>query len=289
MKNKKSLYLFHIPKCGGMAINLMIYDKLNLNNLEWYPNKRPIINQSVSNIDFDNFIYIQGHLGTFPIGRTNNLDVACILRNPVDRSISNFSWLWMTETIQNKEEYKNLSSIETKLKYYLFEDEFYFSHRNIQTRFVCNEPDEIIYKYKLNPELLTPEEKQIAEKEKNELMKKNRSQNWYIKNEKTSLEFAKSQIDSFKILGITEKHNDFSEKIINWFEENHYIDVRGQNYYRQRQENVKLFQSYLEVEDKVFYSQDLKLMLSKKEIEKVESLNSLDMELHEYTRNKLGY
>lgn len=289
MHDNKSLYFLHIPKTGGMSISIMIHDQLRGNNIPWYPDQKPILNQSVSDIDFNEFAYIQGHLGTFPIGRVNNLDVACIIRNPVDRIISNFAWLWMTEVISEKEEYKNFNSIEDKLKHYLFEDEFYFPHRNLQARFVCNEPKAYIYKYLFEPESLTDEEKTLVEQEKNILLETNRTRNWYIGNENTSLEFAKSQIDSFQIVGVTDHHNDFSEKIMDWFLENHSIDARGMNYYRQKLEDVKLFESYLEVGDDVLYSADLKSMLSKKEIEDLEVFNDLDMELYRYTKNKLGY
>jgi hypothetical protein len=289
VKDKRTLYFLHIPKTGGMAMSLMMYDQLNANNIPWYPNKRSVLTDSISEIDFNEFVYIQSHLGTFPINRTSNLDVACLVRNPVDRQISNFGWLWMTEVIQEKEEYKDLNSIEAKLKYYLFEDDFYFPHRNLQTRAVCNEPKTYIYKYLFEPESLTDQERVLAEQEKNKLYETNRTRSWYLGNENTSLEFAKSQIDSFKIIGVTDHHNDFSEKIIDWFLENYSTDVRGMNYYRRKDDDVKLFESYLEVEDEVLYCKDLKAMLSEKEIKDIESFNDLDMDLYKYTKNKLGY
>ena len=271
-----------------MAVNYTIYKTLNQNNIPWYPSTRNIKDQSPHLNTFNDYAYIQGHLGTYPIGLVDNLDVAYICRNPVERSISNFAWLWMTNVIQNKEEYLDIKDISKKLKYYLFNDEFYFPHRNIQSRFICNKPSENIFKYMFDRESLTKRELEICELEK--IGHINQTQNWYIGDENTSIEYAKSQIDSFKIIGTTENHDQFVEKIIDWFQENYQVDSRAEDYQHRVETGNKINESKLNINDsETINTEDLKSMLSIEEIEKIEENNNLDMEIYLYVKNKLGY
>ena len=288
MINGRTLYLLHVPKCGGIAVNYTIYKTLNENGIPWYPATRSLEGQLLHRNNFNDYAYIQGHLGTYPIGLVDNLDVAYICRNPVDRSISNFAWLWMTNVIQSKEDYLDIEDISEKLKHYLFNDEFYFPHRNIQSRFICNKPSDNTFKYMFDREFLTQEELAACELEKNSHV--NKTQNWYIPDTNTSIEYAKSQIDSFNILGTTDNHDQFVEKVVDWFQENYQIDSRAEDYEYRIKTGIKINESKLNINDsETINTEDLKSMLSAKEIKKIETNNNLDMEIYLYVKSKLGY
>jgi hypothetical protein len=110
----KQLYFLHIPKTGGMNI----VAKIRLNST-----LDPFIGFNDSTIEeFSSSNFIVGHFGKTPITKNKDISVACILRNPIERSISNFihSYNVAPQNVKDNDTYKTIEKIEDKLRYYLF-------------------------------------------------------------------------------------------------------------------------------------------------------------------------
>jgi hypothetical protein len=235
----KQFYLLHIPKTGGTSVSLSISNYLNEAGLSFYPNKRPPHDPNL-----DSYAYIGAHMGRNPIELIPNLSVGCLLRDPILRSISNF--LWIKKTILD-EKYKDVISIEDKLRKYLFDDLDYMEHYNIQTRFICNkqlfsEP----FDYKIW------------------------SQNWYLENN-LDLNFAKSELDSFDIVGVQDNHRTFTLKVHDWFDKNYGFRVE---YNTDRHDLKSTNSNYL------------LSTLTKLEKQKILENNFKDYELYLYAKQK---
>lgn len=219
-------------------------------NLNMLLNPAPPFNK-----DLSEYNYIQAHIGTYPINKINNLSVACMLRDPVDRSISNFLWIY-ERLLKNDKKYLKHSKIINKLKYYLFEDDFYFEHNNIQTRFICNESKNIVF------------EKNIDYRDW--------SKSWCLKNTDISFEFAKNQIDSFDIVGTLDNFNYFNDQIEKWFLNNYNINFV-------KKSNIKILESNL---DNMYTTKYLKSLLTKKNIYDIINNNALDFKIYNYVKEK---
>jgi hypothetical protein len=174
MNSKKSLYFLHIPKTGGMtaAANLALFTIAN--GLKRYP-PSVLPHEDVS----QEHSFIAGHLGRYPISKIENISVATMVREPLSRAISNFKWIY-NRVLENRPDYVSLPSIEDKLKYYLFEDPMYISHRNIQSKFLSSSPAENMYKDRL-PD---PSEYQT------------RSKSWYLEEIDLTFNLVKEAVDT---------------------------------------------------------------------------------------------
>jgi len=234
----KQFYLLHIPKTGGTSVSLSLYNSLHQNGLKSYPNKRPPHEKNLSE-----YVYIGAHLGRNPINSIDNLSVGCILRNPISRSISNFLWI-KDSILENK--YKN---VKDKLRHYLFEDPDYFDHYNIQTRFICN-----------NQKPIDMIDYQIW------------SRNWYLNN-KLDVNFAKSELDCFEIVGTQDKHRDFTVKVHDWFDKNY---------------NIKIEYNIERHDLKSETSEYLLNTLTKSEKEKILNNNYKDYELYAHAKERVS-
>ena len=128
----KQLYFLHIPKTAGQFITESIRESLEKAGIENYF----IYNGSfVSQERLKNSIYIGSHFGTYPMDIIDSIDTFTILRDPVERAISQFNFLYET---RYKELYKNLDGYLSRLRFYLFEDKNMLGLRNYQARFLCN-------------------------------------------------------------------------------------------------------------------------------------------------------
>lgn len=227
-----------------------IVSNVGMNNINILPNSSPPYKK-----DLSEYNYIQAHLGTYPISKINNLSVACMVRNPIDRSISNFLWIYK-KLLKNDKKYLNYSEMLDKLKYYLFEDSFYFEHNNIQTRFICNKSNETIFNNTINY--------------------KEWSKNWCLENNNTNINYAKKQLDFFDIVGTLDDFNLFNNKIEKWF-------INNYNTHFTKKINTKVLESKI---DDIYTTEYLKSLLTKKDIDAIINNNILDVEIYNYVKEK---
>jgi hypothetical protein len=257
MKNNKQLYFLHIPKTGGTSVNDQIEKSLIENNIKIYPPTSPPHKNNINEYN-----YIKGHFARYPIKEIKDLDVACLFRNPIDRAISTFLFIY-DKTLYANPEYKKIPNFVDKLRYYLFEDDYYVNHRNIQSKFVCTEPTII----KIN-------------NESNSWYKKINN-SWGLENNEITFDLAKTFVDEFKIIGITENHKEFMYKIKKWFLLNYNINI-FENF-----NNIVSNKSFV-IYDKIEYtSNTIKNMLTENDLQKFKNNNLIDLELYEYICQKL--
>jgi hypothetical protein len=256
------LYFLHIPKTGGQTLIQTLFPILDRNNIKYYKNTIPPHTE-----DLNNNVFLSGHFGTYPLEHLSGFDVACIFRDPVERSLSNFNYIY--PIIKDREEYKAIPEYPDKLRYYLFEDENFLFHRNTQSRFICNSADQFLFvNYDWG-----------METNRDSKVKKIMTNGWLVDNSKTSFELAKKQIDSFKIVGTVEKHAKFMADVWSWFKNNYGIDMP-------KLEEKILNNSQTEHNGLIYHTEDLKKMLTKVEYNRVVENNSLDCEVYEYVRKR---
>jgi hypothetical protein len=280
--------MWHIPKTGGLQISL-INTVLRIERIvPAFPNYDAELGVDLS----FNYSYIQGHFGSLPIDNNPSLDTAILLRDPFDRSVSNFIWLYMENVLTEMEPYKSMTSMTEKLKYYLFEDETFLLHRNMQTRFLSNSISENTFKavYGINTGA-------VSEYDTSGI---NIYINWFLPDTKTSLEMAKSRVDNATILGTTDDHNSFAEKILNWFIINYSLDLNMKYQEQTRHYKIKKtknlengldpyvnYSNYTDSDGTIYTTESLKTLLTKEDIAQIYENNSLDKELYEYAKEKL--
>lgn len=256
----KRLYFLHIPKTGGMTVALNFGKFLINNKIPKYPPHAPPHDD-----EFNKYAFIQGHLGKYPISRTENLSIATLVRDPIDRAVSNFIYIY-DKVLKNREEYKSIPTIDGRLKYYLFEDELYFSHRNIQSKFICSQPELNHFK----DSILDEEEYRI------------RSKSWYLEDIQMNFDMVKLIIDDFEIVNTTLNLKVFINRLVKWFNDN-YPDLPVKEIDSQI---FNINESSLNFYGTDYDTQKLKMHLSDEDIEKILELNSLDFQLYEYVYKK---
>jgi hypothetical protein len=261
----KSLYFLHIPKTMGLFVQESITPILSKNNIPFYTN-----NQQPHDVDFTQNAFIGCHIGRYPIENVPGIDVAVMVRNPVDRSVSHFNYIHDI-MLSERKEYSSISNYIDRLKFYLFEDPNFINQRNIQSRFICNSPDSRIF----NTEEYYLNEISINNNERT----KQGGFTWFISNDKTSLDFAKSQIDSFKIVNTSEDLNLFMLKINNWFNENYNLSIPYDT-------SVVINESIVSFDGNDYKTSDLISMLSNDEINQIVNNNTLDNEIYKYIVSK---
>jgi hypothetical protein len=260
MTINKTLYFLHIPKTAGMTVGINFAQFLKENNLSKYPPSPPPHGDVSSD-----YAFIQGHLGRYPISKIENLSVATLVRDPLDRAISNFLYIY-NRVLSGREEYLNLKTIEAGLKYYLFDDPDYTSHRNIQSKFICSEPEENIFK-----DIPTEQELDYA----------NRSKQWYLKDVDIDIDLVKSYIDQFEIVNTTANIPVFMNRLVDWFNEN-YPELKTKSL---SSEILNINESLLTFTNKTYTTESVKTSLSDEDVMKFLDLNSIDFELYEYVYN----
>jgi hypothetical protein len=287
---KKSLYLLHIPKCGGLALQ-SLRSPLNDNGLANFSFGHP-----AGFTGYSSYAYIQAHLGTAPIG-TEGVDTAILVRDPLERSISNFLWFANRGVFSEDPVFSTLTSVVDKLRYYLFHSKKYEAHQNLQARFLCNGVPDSIFNLVYLPGL---SENQQAERDAAaaelgiDVSYPRQMVDWYISNDNTSLDTAKATLDAVAILGVTDAHADFTAKVFDWFIENYGVDVQpgyessALAYTTSEDVAYVNFSKYVDPETgDVHTTQSMKAELSIEEIVKVYELNSLDLEIYKYAKAKL--
>jgi hypothetical protein len=260
MTINKTLYFLHIPKTAGMTSGVALSQFLIANNLPKYPPSAPPHGDVSSE-----YAFIQGHLGRYPISKIDNLSVATLVRDPLDRAISNFLYIY-NRVLSNREEYLNLKTLEAGLKYYLFDDPNYIPHRNIQSKFICSEPEENMFKD-------LPVDGQLDYE--------NRSKQWYLKDIEITPELVTSYVDQFEIVNTTTNVLGFIDRLVDWFNTN-YPDLETKKI---TTEISNINNSSISFANKTYTTESIKTSLSDEEIAKFLDLNSIDFELYEYVYN----
>lgn len=209
----KSLYFLHLPKTAGTFVNKSVTDKLNEVGL-----KSTIDQQQPFTFNWKEMVYIGPHLARYPLDNWINSDltVATIIRNPIERSISHFNMLVGYEVLSDHPIYSQDIPYLNKVRYFLFEDEDYKSHYNLQARHICNAPNEAMFD-------INKYQGFIDEWLKNG----GNAYGWtrFIDNNRTSFDFAKQTLNSIDIVEITENLDIFMQQINNWFNKHYDISI----------------------------------------------------------------
>jgi hypothetical protein len=256
----KRLYFLHIPKVGGMNIsssiisnqNISFFDSSNTKTLE----------------DFYSSQYVYGHMGRTPIKKDPTISVACLFRDPLARFVSNFihTYNYISDKIAENEEYVKIEKIEDKLRYYLFEDLHFSTVTNFQSRSIFNTMKDDAFE-NMFKKLDDPEYKTIDKT--NNL--------WRLSDEEFSFEDIKKLVDSFEIVGTTEDHDGFFEKISKWFLDNYNETISA---------NPNILSFLIDEQSNKHTTYSLLNLLSEEEKERFRNIHEIDFKLYDYIKTK---
>lgn len=215
-------------------------------------------------------IYISTHAGTYPIEEVPGIDVATLVREPIAARASYFNFIYPL-FLKDRFEYKRIVSHKEKFLYYLFEDKNFLVHNNYQSRFICNPSDPRSW-----------ELESFIKTDRELMMKKyygGKGFDWFVGNEKTSLDNAIENINSFQIVNTIENIELFCDKIKDWFLVNHSIKIKFDL-------NTKINQGPSELNKEEVSSEYFVSLLNNKEKDRVLELNSIDLEVYNFVKNK---
>jgi hypothetical protein len=267
---RKTLYMLHIPKTGGVATNI-ISQLLEAKGLYCYPGI------SKTERPYQDYAYIHGHFGTQPVEQYPSIEVACLVRDPIDRSISSFLWMLKRGTFDKKEAYSNDLSIIEKLRYYLFEDAEFSENKNLMTRFLSNPVDTERFH-------TVPASYQRSGSLKGGVI------DWNIRNSNTSVDSAKLTLDKASILGTTDNFDQFIEKIFVWFLQNYDVDIKDEYKLLKGQilDSAGLptinYSIHTDSDNIDHTTKSLRLMLSSEDLDRINLDNSMDLEIFNYAK-----
>jgi hypothetical protein len=258
------LYFLHIPKTAGKFISKGILDSIPEHSQSLY-----ISTHAPNNKEFlDNKIYISAHAGTYISETIKDIDVATVVRHPVDARASYFNFIY-NMYLDTRKEYIGLNTMREKFLYYLFEDDNFLPHNNYQSRFLCNPCDERSW-----------DRKGFFETHSFEMLEKYNhglAFDWFVGNEKTSLELAINNISKFSIKNTTDRLDLFLNTIAQWFLLNHDLKIKFN-------QNDRVNESLSRFNGMAYSSKDLIAMLTEKEIAKLIDLNSIDYAVYNFVK-----
>lgn len=261
----KQLYFLHIPKTAGKFVSACIKKSFeNDLNSVYISTHFPNNNEYLKNKK-----YISAHAGTYIFEKINNVDVATIVRHPVFARASYFNFIYPFY-LKNREEYININNVKDKFKYYLFEDKNFLSHNNYQSRFLCNPSDARSW-----------DMKNFFEKDGRMLMDKYKDGlafDWFVSNDRTSLDLAIKNINSFKIKNTMDNVESFMHNINKWFSENYGVTINFDT-------NERINNSETKFNENILTSEDLVSGLTAEEFKDVISLNEIDYKVYNFVKN----
>lgn len=266
MSNKR-LYFLHVPKTAGKSLTSELKSELDKNNISsymstQYPNDYPISNET----------YVSGHFGTYPIEKFPGISVSCLVRNPIEARVSYFNFIHGRNDLDTPR-YRSIESYLDKLKYYLFEDEGFFAHNNYQSRHICNPTDEVVFQNVLEFE------KNIDAIYKKYDFELGTAFNWFIKNDNTSFNNAKKQVESFDIVNTVDSIDSHFAAISKWFKDNHSAEIKL-NPQKTINSSNTLYKG------KIYTTKDLIAMLTEKEKDRVLENNDIDYKIYSMIRER---
>ncbi len=261
----KQLYFLHIPKTAGKYIAKNIKRSLDQHGKKSY-----ISTHFPNNLFFKDKIYVSIHAGLYPLDVVPTMDVATIIREPIEARVSYFNFIY-NRALYSRKEYIDIKNVEDKLKYYLFEDPNFDLHNNYQSRFICNSADSRSFNStdffkKYSKEMMRP------------FLKEGKAFTWFVENDNTSLDNAIKRIDSFNIVNTLDRIDIFENSIADWFKLNYNINVVFN-----KEEVVNKSQSDYG-DGNIITTSDLIKTLSVEEKNQILKNNWIDVEMYNYVK-----
>lgn len=261
----KQLYFLHIPKTAGKYISKNIKESLDKNNLGYF-----ISTETPNDKIFMDRAYISMHAGTYPIETIEGINVATLIRNPVEARLSYFNFVY-DRFLYNRKEYQEIESVYDKLKFYLFEDPNMECHNNFQSRFICNPADEKSFSVsgfylKDGVEMMKP------------FYKDNKAFDWFVKDFNTSETKVFENLNKFDIVNTVDRIDLFERNISLWFNKNYGFDI---NFNRSQKVNESATNYG---KDNLITTKDLLSMLTKSDKLKIIENNMLDQKAYEFVK-----
>lgn len=263
----KQLYFLHIPKTAGKYISKNIKDCLDKNGLKSY-----VSTSTPNDESFMNKTYISMHAGKYPVDKIPGLEVATLVRNPIDARVSYFNFVY-NRFLFDREEYIKLNSVYDKLKFYLFEDENMLLHNNYQSRFICNSADERSFNVSsfysnTGIDMMKP------------FVEDKKAFTWFVDNNNTSLENTINNLNSFNIVNTVDNIEMFENNISYWFKNNYNLEITFNK-------NSIINKSSTDYGDgQLLTTKDLMLMLTDNDKARIIEMNSIDQTVYELIKEK---
>jgi len=265
----KTLYMLHIPKTGGMSVQLLAQALLE-QELPVYPHLpgRPA---------YTDYAYLQGHFGTQPLDRHPEIELATVVRDPVERAVSTFMWSARRERLTGRDGYEGSRPLADRLRYFLFEDEAHQDNHNLATRFLCNPSAKTSFH-------------DVSEADARAVSQMQPS-TWYVTNDRSSLDEARRRLDSAAVLGVTEDLDRFMDGVLSWFECSYGLDLREaysdlltrvESASGSRRVNRGLYPDETGVERSTAW---LLSQLTPEETARLREMNAADVAVHEHARS----
>lgn len=220
----------HIPRCSGIYIKSHIVNDLRAKKIPFFATNHGEIFPNT----FDDKKFISGHFGITPLKYRNDLINICLVRNPVDRFISNFIYM--------NRSFKGLH-LDAQLEKWIENSK----QHNIQARSLNKSLNEESYNAKDHGMLRALD-------------------GWCLEEGDINMSEVKSLLDSMYLVDTLDNHDRFignlSELVYKTYG---FYSFSNRN---QLNDNFR------------------KMVISDTMRKKIEELNSLDMEVYDYVRNK---
>jgi len=212
----KQLYFLHIPKTAGQYVSKNVKRSLDSNDISYY-----ISTHYPNNNNFAKKVYTSMHAGRYPIDVVSDIDVATIIRNPVEARVSYFNFIY-TRALAMRKEYAEIDSPLEKLRYYLFEDPNFKLHNNYQSRFICNSAD---------PRSFSPSDfyNNHYESMMFPFLKQGEAFTWFIDDVNTSKDNALNAVKEFLIVNSLDRIDLFEKNVSQWFVNNYGVGIDFDN------------------------------------------------------------
>jgi hypothetical protein len=251
MSSLNKIYFNHIPKTAGSFFNVSIRKILKDYNIE---HKECFIGD-VDNINEEELInadLILGHLGIYPNIYHNNLTTVTMLRNPIDRLVSNYCMIYRNEDLDDL----------IKFNDWLFNDDIgYLTKNNLQCRFLTSKRMMNVTKKYPEVEEKRSDDFAVASQEVHE-------NGFAIEENTIDYNNAKKYLDNCELVMISENASTDINKFFKLINNKWRINIHGKT--NPRGESSK--------------SKKIRTLLNKKQIDKILSLNEIDVELYEYSK-----